>query len=126
VAPPIVAALLAISGCGRGDGARVEGKLVHKDGTPLVGARVVLRSKQGGKSVYGSTDDSGLFQLEVPVGENGAAADYDVMIVEALGDPDHPRPSTIAAKYLDGAKSGLKVTVQPGERTRFDATLDPP
>lgn len=120
-------AMLAIAGCGRSDGVQVEGKLVRKDGTPLSSARVVLRSRQGGKTIYGRTDDAGQFQVKAPTGETATApVEYEIMIVEDSGDPDRPRPATIAAKYLDGSKSGLKVTVQPGQRTEFNAQLDSP
>jgi hypothetical protein len=121
----IVAVTLLTPGCGRGDLTQIDGKLVRNDGTALSGARMVLRSKQSGKTIHGFTNNSGEIRLEVPEEEpRGAARDYDVMIVEDTGDPDHRRPATIAPKYLDAAKSGLKVTVQPTGKNLFEFKLD--
>jgi hypothetical protein len=121
----VVAVTLVTAGCSGGDLTQIEGKLVRNDGTPLSGARVVLRSKQSGKNIYGYTNNNGEIRLEVPDEEpRDAARDYDVMIVEGTGDPDNRRPATIAPKYLDATKSGLKVTVQPKEKNRFEFKLD--
>jgi hypothetical protein len=119
------AVTLATAGCSREHVTPIDGKLIRKDGTPLSGARMVLRSKQTGKTIYGYTNDSGETRLEVPEEEpRGEARDYDVMIVEDTGDPDNRRPATIAAKYQDGAKSDLKVTVKPNEKNQFEFKLD--
>ena len=70
---------------------------------------------------------SGEIRLDIPDEEpRGAVRDYDVMIVEDIGDPDHRRPATIAPKYLDAAKGRLKVTVQPNGKNEFEFKLDAP
>lgn len=123
----MAAVTLATAGCSRGNLTPIDGKLIHNDGTPLPGARLVLRSKQTGKTIYGYTNGSGEIRLDVPEEEpRGAARDYDIMIVEDIGDPDHRRPATIAPKYMDAAKSGLKVTVQPNGKNQFEFKLDAP
>jgi hypothetical protein len=121
----LLAAVLTTHGCSSGNLTPIDGKVIRNDGTPLSGARLVLRSKQSGRTIYGYTNDSGAIRLEVPDEETqGAARDYDVMIVEDTGDPDNRRPATIASKYLDAAKSGLKVTVQPNQKNQFEFKLD--
>ena len=121
----MAAVWLATAGCSRGNLTPIDGKFIRNDGTPLSGARIVLRSKQSGKTIYGYTNDSGEIRLDVPEEEpRGAARDYDVMIVEDTGDPDNRRPATIAPKYQDPAKSGLKVRVQPNGQNQFEFKLD--
>jgi hypothetical protein len=94
------------------------------NGAPLVRARVIARSAETGKSVYGTSDSSGNFELDG--GEEGIpAGEYDVIVLEDRGDPDARRPLTVAAKYRNHETSGLKVTVEAGETTELKITLDP-
>jgi hypothetical protein len=123
----LAAVTLATVGCSRGNLIPIDGKVIRNDGTPLADARLVLRSKQSGKTIYGYTNDSGEIRLEVPEEEpRGAVREYDAMIVEHTGDPDKRPPATIASKYQDAAKSGLKVTVQPSGKNQFEFKLDAP
>jgi hypothetical protein len=123
----VAAVAIMTSGCNRKNLTSIEGTVFRNDGTPLPGARLVLRSKQSGKTIYGYTNDSGKVRLQIPEEEPlGAPRDYDVMIVEETGNPDNRRPETIAAKYQDATKSGLKLTVQPDGKNQFEFKLDPP
>ena len=73
----------------------------------------VLLSNRAARRFTDTRSDSGEIRLEVAEEEpEGAARDYDVMIVEDTGGPDNRLPATIATKYQDAAKSGLKVTMQ--------------
>jgi hypothetical protein len=115
------AALLEFAGCSTSDHGSVSGTLVRKDGSPLAKARVVAHSKDTGATAYGTTDDSGHFQIN-----NGLApGDYDVNILEDRGDPDNRRPPTIAAKYRDPARSGVSINIQAGDTTKLSLTLEP-
>lgn len=121
----IAAVTLLAGGCNRTNVTPIDGTLMRSDGTPLAGARLVLRSKQTGKTINGYTNDSGKVRLDVPNEEpRGTPRDYDVMIIEDTGSPDNRRPATIASKYQDGVKSGLKVTVQPDGKNQFEFKLD--
>jgi hypothetical protein len=121
-----IAALLVMSGCDTSDRGGVSGTVLRKDGTPLVGARVVARSRETGKSAYGTTDSDGRFELgSAEQGHGVAAGDYDVIVLEDRGDPDTRRPPTIAVKYRDPATSGIHVTVRAGETQEMNLTLDP-
>lgn len=112
-------------GCGRSDNAKVTGKLLRRDGTPVVNAKVIARSKETGKSASASTNDEGDFAIgAVDQGNGLPPGDYAVVIVEDRGDPDHRRRPTIAAKYRDPDKSGVSVSVKPGENKKLDLTLD--
>jgi hypothetical protein len=122
----LATALLGLPGCGHGEQSRFIGKLVRRDGTPLVGARVVVRSNETQKPAYGTTDASGQVSFNLPNEEHAnGACDYEVMIVEDNSGGENSK-RTIAAKYQDPKKSGLKVTAQPGEHVKLDVTLDPP
>ena len=61
----------------------------------------------------------------VAVGDGIAPGNYNVIVVEDRGDEINPRPATIASKYSKPATSGLKFSVQAGEKKTFDMTLDP-
>jgi hypothetical protein len=121
-----IAALLAMSGCDASDRGGINGTVLRKDGTPLVGARVVARAQETGRSAYGTTDSDGRFELGSAEQDDGVAAgDYDVIVLEDRGDPDTRRPPTIAVKYRDPATSGINVTVRAGETQEMNLTLDP-
>jgi hypothetical protein len=106
--------------------AKVAGTVLRQDGTPLVGARVIARSEETGKSANGQTDADGHFELGKEIaGEGIAPGNYYVIVLEERGDEINPRPATIAAKYSKPATSGLKFGVQAGEKKTFDMKLDP-
>jgi hypothetical protein len=113
------------AGCGGDDRASVSGTLQRRDGTPVVGARVIARSHETGKSAYGQTNGEGYFELGVKEeGDGISPGDYYVTIVEDLGDQRNPLPRTISDKYRNPAKSGLSLSVKAGEESILDAKLD--
>jgi hypothetical protein len=115
----------AMAGCGDSDRASVTGTLLRKDGAPLVGARVIARSPQTGESSYGITDAEGKFELGASADSRGVSpGDYELLIVEDRGDPDHRKPRSIAAKYRNSSTSGLSVNVKAGEQAEVNFTLD--
>jgi hypothetical protein len=118
--------LLAVfTGCGGADKAAVSGTLLHQDGTPVIGARVLARSNETGKSAYGQTNASGYYELGgSEPGDGIPPGEYYVTIVEDLGDEDNRRPPTISNKYRNPATSGLSLTVMAGEHVVLDAKLD--
>ena len=120
----VVLVLGAFAGCGGSDRATVSGTLLHQDGTPLVGARVIARSNETGKSAYGQTNGEGYFELGgVKEGDGIPAGEYYVTIVEDFGDENDPRTPTISNKYRNSATSGLSLSVKPGEKAVLDAKL---
>ena len=100
--------------------------MLNASGAPLVRARVIARSAETGKSAYATSDSSGNFELNGGDGEGMPAGNYDVIVLEDRGDPDARRPMTVAARYRNHETSGLKVTVEAGETSDFNVTLDPP
>jgi hypothetical protein len=112
-------------GCGGSSTGTVHGTVLHSDGSPLVGARVIARSAAG-ETAYGTTDANGRFELGAASGDGVPPGDYDVIVLEDRGDPDSRQSLTVAAKYRDPEKSGLAVSVQPGESQPLNLTLDPP
>ena len=127
VASSLPLALVVLSGCGGSDATNLSGTLLRNDGTPLAGARVILRSAETGHSAYGTTDASGRFEIRIRQ-ENGdvSGGEYHVAIVEDLGDVDTRRAPTIARKYRDSASSDVIVRVEAGESNEFNLTLDAP
>jgi hypothetical protein len=123
-----VVAFLAIStlaGCGGSDRAAVSGTLLQQDGTPLVGARVIARSNETGKSAYGQTNGQGYFELGgESAGDGIPPGDYYVTVVEDIGDENNPRPQTISSKYRNPSTSGLTLSVKAGQKAVLDAKLD--
>jgi hypothetical protein len=121
-----LALLLTLTGCGDPDTGQVHGTVLKTNGSPLAGARVVARSVATGRSVYGTTDSDGRFELGAASGEGVPAGDYDVIVLEDRGDADSRRQPTVAARYRDPAKSSLRLSVLPGEAQSINLTLDPP
>ena len=114
------------TGCGKADVGKVTGTVNRIDGTPVIGARVIGRSGETGKSANGQTDAKGSYELGTgEVGDGVAPGNYYVIVLEDRGDEINPRPATIAPKYSKPATSGLKFSVQAGEKKAFDMTLDP-
>jgi len=121
-----VPSVLLTNGCGKATVAKVTGTVSRKDGTPVVGARVIGRSDETGKSGNGQTNAEGRYEIgTLEVGDGIAPGNYNVIVLEDRGDEINPRPATIAAKYSKPAMSGLKFSVQAGEKKTFDMTLDP-
>jgi Carboxypeptidase regulatory-like domain len=121
----LVPLLLLTIGCGKTTVAKVSGTVSRKDGSHLVGARVIARSDETGKSANGLTNAQGEYELgTLEVGDGVAPGDYYVIVLEERGDEINPRPATIAAKYSKAATSGFKFSVQAGEKKTFDMTLD--
>jgi hypothetical protein len=118
----LLAAVISTNGCSQSDRAKVHGTLAHKDGSPVVGARVVARSSETGVTGYGTTDANGDFEIV------GGLADgnYDVSILEDRGDPDNRRPATIAGKYREPSTSGIQIEVKNRGAVELNLTLDPP
>ena len=121
-------AVAATIGCGGPSKSSVSGKVTRKDGSPLAGARIILRSEEMKKSAHGVTDEQGLYVLgTAEKGDGIYPGKYAVMVVEDLAtdDVDTAKPSTIAAKYKRADSSGLSLEVKAGEEQVFDLVLDP-
>ena len=121
-----VTSLLPTIGCGKATVAKVAGTVSRKDGTPEIGARVIARSDETGKSSNGQSNSEGRYEIgTLEVGDGVAPGNYNVIVLEDRGDEINPRPATIAAEYSKPATSGLKFSVQAGEKKTFDMKLDP-
>ena len=119
-------AFLVVAGCGSGK-ATVGGKVTHQDGSPLVGANIVLRDPATGKSAHGKTDQQGRFALgTMDKGDGIYPGNYLAIVVENRGDSDRPRPCTIDAKYQSPETSGLSLEVRSRGKQTYDLVLDPP
>ena len=117
---------LALVGCGGSGNARVSGRVVRKDGTPLVGARVLARCEDTKKSAYGTTDADGKYDLNLAqLGDGVEPGKYTISIVENRGGFDSRAPATIAAKYSDGQTSGLAFEASAGAKVDLEIKLDP-
>jgi hypothetical protein len=124
-----IAALGSISsGCSQSGRAEVNGRVLLKDGTPLVGARVMATPTGAGKTAYGSTDDAGKYILSVgEIGEGLPPGDYLIAVLEMSNRREGQKNSPkIANRYLDSNTSGLSFTVDGGQIKALDLTLDPP
>ena len=118
-------ATAAITGCGPSK-AGVSGKVTRKDGSPVVGANVILRSEETKKAAHGVTDEQGVYVLgTAEKGDGIYPGKYAVMVVEAGAMDIDNRPATIAAKYKRADSSGLSLEVKAGEEQVFDLVLDP-
>jgi hypothetical protein len=122
----VPAALVVCSyGCSGANRANVTGKVVRADGVPLVGATVVARSDETGKSARGITNANGSYELStVEPGDGVVPGEYSVMVIENRGRPDNMKPPTISDKFADPSRSGLTFSVQAGEDKVFDITVD--
>src|ERR1700754_1160460 len=107
----IVAVWLPLTcvGCGKSGEASVSGTVLHQDGSPVTGAKVIARSSETGKTANGETDSAGHYELGSMNAADGiAAGEYYVIVVENLGDENQRRPATISTRYAKSATSGLK------------------
>src|SRR5262245_38782158 len=92
-----VCALTSTIGCSKSDVAKVTGTVSRNDGKPVVGARVIVRSKNTGKSASGQTDADGRYELGVAnAGDGIPPGDYHAVVIEDLGDENNRHPPTIA------------------------------
>src|SRR4051812_48757359 len=99
---------VAFVGCKHSEKGFVTGTLLHKDGKPLAGARVIARPTNSGKAAYGTADANGYFELGgEQKGDGIAPGEYQLSITEDPGvDSDHRSPPTIAPKYNNATSSG--------------------
>lgn len=127
VVSAIALALAVLTGCSGVDQCQVTGRVTRTDGTPVAGARVMGDPGGGGTMVYGITDGEGHFALSTGDPKTGVPpGDYQVGVVEDVGDPERPKPRTVAAKYARPASSGFSFSVAAGDDHRLDLILDPP
>jgi hypothetical protein len=118
---------LICCGCQNSERAHVSGTIKGADGKPIIGARIVARDEATGKSGSGTTDGSGHYELGVEsTGDGIPPGNYRVLVVEDLGDWDHPNRPTISRMYSDPATSGLEFSVESGDSKTFDAELKAP
>ena len=114
--------LCLLPGCS--DLAKVQGTVMKADGAPLIGARIIARSKSTGKAVDGATDANGHFQLKSEAtGEKIEPGDYEVAVVENRGDMNM-QPPTISLRYRRAGSSGLEFSVQPRESKELSWKLE--
>lgn len=124
---PLSFLLLLAVGCGSSDRVHVSGRVTRTDGTPVNGAKVLLRSQETGKSARGVTDSEGRYELGVETkGDGIAPGEYGVAVAEDRGSWDSPKPRTVHARYESPSTSELTLTVEPSGSITFDLTLDPP
>ena len=130
IAGPVLCLLVvAVSvGCGENiSRGYVSGNVKQIGGEPAVGVTVVARSATTGKSGSGVTNGEGKYELGVEhAGDGLPPGEYTVVILEDIGDWDHPKPGTIARKYADHSTSGLSLSVADGENREFNVELDKP
>jgi hypothetical protein len=115
------------AGCGSSDRAHVTGRVLKQDGSPLASAKLIATSAETGQSATASTDTEGRFVFGTSEPGDGIPfGNYNVVVVEDLGDMDNRRAPTIAARYRDSSKSGISFSVSAGEAKELDLKLDPP
>jgi hypothetical protein len=118
---------LLLTGCSNSDRASVSGVVRLGGGAPPAGTRVIAQPSDGGKAVYGTTDDQGAFTLtaggEV---ERILPGEYQVAVMENLGrgDMDQRAMRTIPNKYAQPSTSGLAFSVKAGEGKVVELLLD--
>ncbi len=122
----IVLIALWVAGCGNQGRTPVSGTLTTADGSPLVGARVTVRSSESGAWATATTDAAGRFELTEAEQKGVPSGRYYVTIVEDLGDWDHPRRPSIHKKYDNAATSQLELVVDGGEKITWNLKLDSP
>jgi hypothetical protein len=127
IAPAVIALLAVVLGCAPSDKVTVSGRVTRVDGSPVVGARVVFRSPETGKSARAITGEEGTYSLgTVERGDGVHPGGYYVVIVEDRGSIENPRPRTFHAKYERPNTSGFVIRIKEGESTNFDMELDLP
>lgn len=118
--------ICATAGCIGSKGAKVSGRLVRADGTPLVSAKVIARSSSTGNWAVGLTNDEGEFSLKTPDNTDKIPpGDYYVIIREDLGNENRRLPRTIDKKYSLQSRSGIRLNLEAGDKEELNLTLDP-
>ena len=114
-------------GCGSSDRGFVTGKVVHADGSPLVGARVIANCEETSKTAYSTTGLDGSYAIATADEQGGLPpGEYTVYLIEDRGLVEGQMKRTIARKYTDPRSSGLSFQIEAGENKTFDITTDPP
>lgn len=116
--------------------------LVLLDGQPVEGATVTLVPvREGAASATGTTDPSGRAKLAVLVPGQNVEGEYYVGVVKsvvatrteeeepATSDQPSPEPQVehiVPPRYNDPKRSGIRVTVAPGQKeVRIELTSNP-
>ena len=121
----VLALTLASTGCQSSENLPVSGHVTTSEGTPLVGASLMMRSDKN-ITCTAFTDEEGYYNFGVVAAGDGApAGTYRISIMEDRGDPDRPRPQQIHMKYGSPGTSGLTIRV-PEDGSTYDVVLDPP
>ncbi|MGY8768020.1 MAG: hypothetical protein ACKVH8_06230 [Pirellulales bacterium] len=135
----LVACIVCIAGCGGGDSlpadaATVKGVLTH-NGSPLAGATITFKQKDGKQTAFGKSDASGAYQLNSANVKGGTLAGsysvsvtkYEVVADTAVdeddenydgadedGDGEAEAKSLLPEKFSKAATSGLEFDVAVG------------
>lgn len=128
--------LLVLAGCGgRPRPYPVLGRVVYRDGSPVLSGLVTFESTDAEKpaTARGTIQQDGSFQLTTyKEGDGAVPAHYRVMISSIRPPPPHLEsrvkaapPSPIDGRYSRFEKSGLECTVQPGSN-EVTFTVDKP
>lgn len=116
---------ICLAGCSGAD-THVSGTVLRADGSPFAGISVVARCEETGKSFFGTTDQSGYYELSnqaIPTGLT--PGDYLVTVAETSERSNEFVPATIPPKYSSYNMSGLTFHLSPGESKVFDIKLEP-
>jgi hypothetical protein len=123
----LAAIALLMAGCGGEPRGYVSGRVVRKDGSPVVAAVIMARAEATGKSASAQTDVDGHYSLGVAqMGDGLPPGDYGFIVMEERMGLDGGGNRTISARYRDYAQSGLSFSVADGESKTFDITVDGP
>jgi hypothetical protein len=102
-------------------------KVQLPDGRPLAGARVALRSVEGGISAKGVTDTAGIAKIATYEDGDGAVAGLHAAAIGPPafeGDPDMKRGGPVfASRYARFEASGLEFEVTSDGVNEFDVVL---
>jgi hypothetical protein len=111
-------ATLAVSaaGCSMSGNYPVRGKVLDRQGQPIVGlegAQIVFQLLNGLTSSVGEIQPDGSFEVftERP-GDGVPPGEYEVMIARKYIDPERPAPQVIDSKYEKFETSELRATVE--------------
>lgn len=116
-------AVMAVSGCGRGERRvpvfKTSGSVVRADGSAVPNALVVLHVNGPASMVpkpRGTTDEQGRFQLTTYEVDDGAPEGQFTITVEQWirDDPNLPPSNHLVATLAKPESSGLQVTISQG------------
>lgn len=116
-------AVLALSGCGRGERRvpvfKTSGSVVRADGSAVPNALVVLHATGAASTVpkpRGTTDEQGRFQLTTYEVDDGAPEGQFTITVEQWirDDPNLPPSNHLVATLAKPESSGLQATISQG------------